>query len=122
MKTKLSKKILSAFLAMLMVVTSVPLASVTAFAADDAAVTEVKNAMAAFERQLQTEGAFTNVTNAYNAYVDCQRLSTLIFTAAKPTLLPARQAILIPLFLKSVHLPAIRVLLFRHSQVIRPLQ
>lgn len=73
MKTKLSKKILSAFLAMLMVVTSVPLASVTAFAADDAAVTEVKNAMAAFERQLQTEGAFTNVTNAYNAYVDCQK-------------------------------------------------
>lgn len=73
MKTKLSKKILSAFLAMLMVVTSVPLASVTAFAADDAAVTEVKNAMAAFEAQLQTEGAFTNVTNAYNAYVDCQK-------------------------------------------------
>ncbi|MCM1284847.1 MAG: hypothetical protein NC213_00565 [Acetobacter sp.] len=72
MKTKLSKKILSAFLAVLMVVTSVPMFAVTAYAAD-AAVTEVENAMKAFETKLQTEGAYTNVLQAYNAYVDCQK-------------------------------------------------
>lgn len=78
MKTKLSKKILSAFLAVLMIVTSVPMAAFNAYAdfgtlVVDPAVVEIESAMKEFESKLQTEGAYTNVVQAYNAYVDCQK-------------------------------------------------
>ena len=73
MKTKLSKKLLSLLLAAMMIVTSVPIISVSAFGAtEDAAVTEVRTAMKELETKLATAGTFTNVTPAYEAYVDCQ--------------------------------------------------
>ncbi|MGN1201796.1 MAG: hypothetical protein ACI4RF_00760, partial [Eubacterium sp.] len=56
----------------LMVITSIPLVTVTAFAAD-VAVTEVQDVMSEFDDMLATAGQFTNVTPAYNAYVDCQK-------------------------------------------------
>lgn len=78
MKTKLSKKILSAFLAVLMIVTSVPMTAFNAYAdfgtlVVDPAVVAIESAMKKFESKLQTEGAYTNVVQAYNAYVDCQK-------------------------------------------------
>ena len=73
MKTKLSKKLLSLFLAVMMIVTSVPIISLSASGAtEDAAVTEVRTAMKELETKLATAGTFTNVTPAYQAYVDCQ--------------------------------------------------
>ncbi|MCM1113940.1 MAG: hypothetical protein NC397_00430 [Clostridium sp.] len=104
MKTKLSKKLLSAFLAVLMVITSIPVMSITAFAAkEDATVTAAKAAMTAFEDKLATPNAsFKNVTNAYNAYVDCQEaldgyqygeLSASILTNATSALTSATAAI-----------------------------
>ncbi len=73
MKTKFSKRLLSLLLSALMVVTSLPLVAIPAFAAN-AAVTEVENAMKEFEDKLTVAGAaYTNVTQAYNAYVNCQK-------------------------------------------------
>lgn len=78
MRTKLSKRILSVLLAALMVVTSVPLMSFSAFAAETDAVTDpevlaAQEAMQAFADKLATEGAaYGNVEPAYNAYVDVQ--------------------------------------------------
>lgn len=77
MKTKTSKRVLSFILAVMMVVTSIPMLGIVAFAdeaaATDPAVKEVQDAMDAFEAKLATSGAFTNVDVAYNAYVDCQK-------------------------------------------------
>ena len=77
MKTKLSKRLLSAFLSVLMLVTSLPIASLSAYAitieSTDSAVVEAATAMQAFEDKLQTEGIFTGVEAAYTAYVDCQK-------------------------------------------------
>lgn len=77
MKTKTSKRVLSFILAVMMVVTSIPMMAFTAFGdeavAVDPAVKEVQDAMDAFEAKLATSGAFTNVDVAYNAYVDCQK-------------------------------------------------
>lgn len=78
MRTKLSKRILSVLLAALMVVTSVPLMSFSAFAAETDAVADpevlaAQEAMQAFAEKLATEGAsYGNVEPAYNAYVDVQ--------------------------------------------------
>lgn len=78
MRTKLSKRILSVLLAALMVVTSVPLMSFSAFAAETDAITDpevlaAQEAMQAFAEKLATEGAsYGNVEPAYNAYVDVQ--------------------------------------------------
>lgn len=78
MKTKLSKKLLSAFLAVMMIVTSIPLMGISAFAAeveaaDDANVTAAKAAMEAFENSINKPGEIlTNVLPAYQAYVDVQ--------------------------------------------------
>lgn len=78
MRTKLSKRILSVLLAALMVVTSVPLMSFSAFAAETDAITDpevlaAQEAMQAFADKLATEGAaYGNVEPAYNAYVDVQ--------------------------------------------------
>lgn len=77
----MSKKVLSLILAVMMVVTSVPMAGIVAFAdtASDTSATvaeDLKNitdAMEAFEAKLQSAGMFTNVTAAYNAYVTCQK-------------------------------------------------
>lgn len=68
MKTKLSKRLLSALLAVMMVVTSIPLMAFTAFADDTDAV---KNAMTAYEAKMDGT-VYTNMLPAYNAYVDAQ--------------------------------------------------
>lgn len=81
MKKKLPKKILAAFLAVMMVATSIPFSAVTAFAATgyvDAATDEkviaVENAMDAFKSKLSEEGkSYSNVSPAYAAYVNCQQ-------------------------------------------------
>ncbi len=78
MKKRLSKKILAAFLAVMMVITALPM---SVFAANgyvdadtDAAVTEVKNAMSEFKSKLaEPNAAYSNVTPAYQAYVNCQQ-------------------------------------------------
>ncbi len=77
MKTKTSKKVLSFILAVMMVVTSLPMMAFTAFAdeaaAVDPAVKAVQDAMDSFKTKLSSSGSFTNVDVAYNAYVDCQK-------------------------------------------------
>lgn len=81
MKKKLPKKILAAFLAVMMVATSIPFSAITAFAATgyvDAATDEkviaVENAMDAFKSKLSEEGkSYSNVSPAYAAYVNCQQ-------------------------------------------------
>lgn len=77
MKTKISKRLLSILLAALMVITSVPLMSITALAdsnAIDEALAEVETAMASFEDLLAVDGAlYSNVSPAYEAYVACQK-------------------------------------------------
>lgn len=79
MKTKLSKRILSVFLAVLMMVTSVPAVAFTAFADNsgsaitDSYIDAAKAQMLAFKEKLETPNAsYKKVTNAYNAYVGCQ--------------------------------------------------
>lgn len=79
MKIKFSKKILSVILAVLMVVTSIPVIGFAAFAAgrnslSDPAVIEVQSAMDELYTKLSTAGqSFTNVVPAYEAYVECQK-------------------------------------------------
>lgn len=68
MKTKLSKRLLSALLAVMMVVTSIPMMAFTAFADDTDAV---KRAMADYETTMNGT-VYTNMLPAYNAYVDAQ--------------------------------------------------
>lgn len=69
MKTKLSKKLLSALLAVMMVVTSIPMMAFSAFAADTDAL---ESAMAAYETKMSGVTIYTNMSAAYNAYVDAQ--------------------------------------------------
>ncbi len=78
MKTKVSKRILSVLLAALMIITSVPI-TVFAFnisadidAAKDPAVIEVSDAMTAYEKKMDGT-VYTNMSAAYNAYVDAQK-------------------------------------------------
>ncbi len=78
MKTKVSKRILSVLLAALMIITSVPI-TVFAFdvsadidAAKDPAVIEVTDAMTAYEKKMDGK-VYTNMSAAYNAYVDAQK-------------------------------------------------
>ena len=78
MKTKVSKRILSVLLTVLMIITSVPV-SVFAFdvsadidAAKDPAVIEVTDAMTAYEKKMDGK-VYTNMSAAYNAYVDAQK-------------------------------------------------
>lgn len=71
MKTKLSKRILSVFLSALMVVTSIPFVTFTAFADE---YDELESAMEAFDAKLAAEGAaYGNVEPAYEAYVNAQK-------------------------------------------------
>lgn len=80
MKKRLPKKILAAFLAAMMVVTSVPFSAITAFAANgyvdvatDAKVQAVETAMKNFQSVLAEDKSYSNVGPAYAAYVACQQ-------------------------------------------------
>lgn len=80
MKKRLPKKILAAFLAAMMVVTSVPFSAITAFAANgyvdvatDAKVQAVETAMKNFQSVLAEDKSYSNVGPAYKAYVACQQ-------------------------------------------------
>lgn len=75
MKIKKSKRFLAMILSILMVITSVPVVAFTAFGAADAAtdpaVTEVETAMSEYEKKLDSGTIYTNMSAAYQAYVDC---------------------------------------------------
>ena len=80
MKKRLPKKILAAFLAAMMVVTSVPFSAITAFAANgyvdvatDAKVQAVETSMKNFQSVLAEDKSYSNVGPAYAAYVACQQ-------------------------------------------------
>lgn len=77
MKIRKSKRFLAMLLSVLMVLTSLPIAAFTAFGAaavaEDPAVTEVKAAMTAYETKLESGTIYTNMSAAYQAYVDCQK-------------------------------------------------
>lgn len=77
MKTKTSKKIVSLLLAVMMVVTSLPITSSMVFGAGstvtDPAVTAVEEAMTKFENKLLEPGTMINIDTAYAKYVDCQK-------------------------------------------------
>lgn len=80
MKKRLPKKILAAFLAAMMVVTSVPFSAITAFAANgyvdvatDEKVQAVETAMKNFQSVLAEDKSYSNVGPAYAAYVACQQ-------------------------------------------------
>lgn len=83
MKTKLSKRILSVVLAALMVVTSVPLMAISAFAdastsdlnvsALDSYAKNLYDEMEAFEDKLQEDVVYADVTTAYAKYVAAQK-------------------------------------------------
>ena len=83
MKTKLSKRILSVVLAALMVVTSVPLMAISAFAdvsssdlnvsALDSYAKDLYDAMGEFEDKLQEDVIYADATTAYAKYVDAQK-------------------------------------------------
>lgn len=70
MKRKLSARVLSVFLAVLMLVTSLPAAALTAFAADTSVlVTAMNNYKNAMNGTIKT-----NMLAAYDAYVDAQEI------------------------------------------------
>lgn len=80
MKKRLPKKILAAFLAAMMVVTSVPFSAITAFAANgyvdvatDAKVQAIETSMKKFQSELAKDKSYSNVVPAYKAYVACQQ-------------------------------------------------
>lgn len=77
MKITKSKRFLAMLLSVLMVLTSLPIAAFTAFGAaaatEDPAVTEVKTAMQKYEQKLDKGTVYTNMSAAYQAYVDCQK-------------------------------------------------
>lgn len=80
MKKRLPKKILAAFLAAMMVVTSVPFSAITAFAANgyvdvatDEKVQAVETAMKNFQSVLAEDKSYSNAGPAYAAYVACQQ-------------------------------------------------
>lgn len=80
MKKRLPKKILAAFLAAMMIVTSIPFSAITAFAANgyvdvatDAKVQAVETAMKNFQSVLAEDKSYSNVVPAYKAYVACQQ-------------------------------------------------
>lgn len=72
MKTKTSKKVLSFILAVMMVVTSIPMLGFVALAeeaaAEDTYVTAAKDAMDAYETKMNGT-VYTGMLDAYNAYV-----------------------------------------------------
>ena len=75
MKFKGSKKIVSLFLAVLMVVSSVPAFALNASAAVNTStdVSALETAMSNYETKMKTGGIMTNMKAAYNAYVNAQK-------------------------------------------------
>lgn len=73
MKTKISKKVLSVFLAVMMMVTSIPMMAFTAFSAENTEAA-LKAAMTSFETKMAQTGTttYTNTLAAYNAYVEAK--------------------------------------------------
>lgn len=73
MKIKFSKKVLSVILAALMVVTSIPLVTLSASAADTAAL---ESAISEYEAKMSTissTNVYTNMSTAYNAYMEAKK-------------------------------------------------
>lgn len=74
MKFKGSKKIVSLFLAVLMVVSSVPAFALNASAAVNSTdVSALENAMHSYEDTMKNGGIMTNMKAAYDAYVNAQK-------------------------------------------------
>lgn len=74
MKFKGSKKIVSLFLAVLMVVSSVPAFALNASAAVNSSdVSALETAMRSYEDKMQKGGIMTNMKAAYDAYVNAQK-------------------------------------------------
>lgn len=74
MKLKGSKKIVSLFLAVLMVVSSVPAFALNASAAANSTdVSVLETAMHSYEEKMQKGGIMTNMKAAYDAYVNAQK-------------------------------------------------
>lgn len=74
MKFKGSKKIVSLFLAVLMVVSSVPAFALSASAAVNSTdVSALETAMSNYETKMKTGGIMTNMKAAYDAYVNAQK-------------------------------------------------
>lgn len=74
MKFKGSKKIVSLFLAVLMVVSSVPAFALNASAAVNSTdVSALETAMSNYEIKMKTGGIMTNMKAAYDAYVNAQK-------------------------------------------------
>ncbi len=74
MKFKGSKKIVSLFLAVLMVVSSVPAFALNASAAVNSTdVSALETAMSNYETKMKTGGIMTNMKAAYDAYVNAQK-------------------------------------------------
>lgn len=75
MKFKGSKKIVSLFLAVLMVVSSVPAFALNASAAVNTStgVSVLRDAIDAYETKMKTGGIMTNMKAAYDAYVNAQK-------------------------------------------------
>lgn len=73
MKTKVSKRILSVFLAVLMMVTSIPAMAFSAFAAENTEAS-LRAAMKLFETKMSQTGTttYTNTLAAYDAYVEAK--------------------------------------------------
>lgn len=77
MKTAKSKRLLALILSVLMILTSLPLVafaeSGSSAVEKDPAVVEVETAMSRFETELDKGVIYTNMSAAYQAYVDCQK-------------------------------------------------
>lgn len=77
MKIRVSKKIVAAFLAVLMVITSIPIVSLASIdqsaVSTDPKVVATVQAMHGFEKRLMGGGRLKNVVDAYEAYVNCQK-------------------------------------------------
>lgn len=72
MKTRLSKRVLSVLLAVLMVITSVPMMAFTAFAdIDDAVTGAIDDAIQLYELKMDGK-VYTNMKAAYDAYLDAK--------------------------------------------------
>ncbi|MGN0521450.1 MAG: hypothetical protein ACI4IQ_02300, partial [Eubacterium sp.] len=70
MKTRISKRILSVILSVLMVVTSIPLMAFTAYADD---LSDLDSAMTSYETKIKDGKVYTNMSAAYTAYVNCMK-------------------------------------------------
>ena len=71
MKSKFSKRILSVFLAALMVITSVPAFAFNAFAAGEGKE-NLETAISNFETKFDGKHVYTNMYNAYRAYAQAK--------------------------------------------------